>query len=776
LKVHKITYVQRMVEGIDIEAILDYFCVSKDLKASAVDVRVKRGVEIGSNHHLVVLRLDKGKVSQVTKGWTRCKWRLRTENLKKPDGQQAYINKLQEKCVAEENQSVEEEWCSMKKWLLESVEEAVGKKKCGGRGKSWWGEEIQLLVQKKKMAYKKWLNSRLEEDKKVLRELCIVVKEAVKEAKQKAWESFGNELQQDFYNNSKVFWKKVKGEKKSERVVLKNAMGGVISGEEQTAEWCKGYFEKLYNEGFTGDRVEQEMEDTESLSQTVTLNTKLELEPSLEEVRKCLTKLKSGKAAGSSGIVAEMLKAGGQLVAEKLWKFFIKVWDEVEVPKDWENGIIMPLFKKGDRMDLDNYRGITLMDVVGKVFSGILRDRLEKFYEGKIVEEQAGFRKGRGCVDQGFTLAQVVLKRLEVQQNTYLCFVDLKKAYDSVWRDGLFRKMVDDGVPGKLLNLVKRWYKNVTAKVRVNDVDSDWFKSNVGVRQGDTLSPLLFNIFINGIVGKVKESGLGVKIGGETVSVLLFADDMVLVANSKDDLSNLLAKVKQYCDKWQLEVNVNKTKVVVVSKDGNEVAQVKYGQFELECVSKYCYLGMVFSSDGRWKLEVDRRMQAGRAALSSVSKNVVWNKNISMPVKKVVFEALVKSKIVYSSEVWWASQKEMAHLETIQNDFIRWVSGYTRKDRMNVEELRDKVRMNSLEDSICCKRLEWLGHLIRMDGSRLVSKVWGGTCDGKRARGRPRWMYGEQEAADLARGGMHRWEALDREIWKRKVRQISKPR
>ena len=114
------------------------------------------------------------------------------------------------------------------------------------------------------------------------------------------------------------------------------------------------------------------------------------------------------------------------------------------------------------------------MDVVGKVFSGILRDRLETFYEGKIVEEQAGFRKGRGCVDQGNTLAQVGLKQLEIQKNTYLRFVDLKKIYDSVWREGLFRRMVDDGVPGKLLSLVKRWYKNVTVRVRVNDVESDW--------------------------------------------------------------------------------------------------------------------------------------------------------------------------------------------------------------------------------------------------------------------------------------------------------------
>src|SRR3981189_594161 len=179
--------------------------------------------------------------------------------------------------------------------------------------------------------------------------------------------------------------------------------------------------------------------------------------------------------------------------------------------------------------------------------------------------------------------------------------------------------MIDDGVPGKLLILVTRWYKNVTVRVRVNDVESDWFESKVGVRQGDTLSPLLFNIFINGIMEKVKDSGLGVKIGSETMSVLLFADDMVLVANNEVELGHLVDKVKQYCDKWQLEVNVNKTKVVMVSKDGSEVVKVKYGQSELECVSKYCYLRMVFSADGRWKLDMDRRVQAGRVALSSVS-------------------------------------------------------------------------------------------------------------------------------------------------------------
>jgi hypothetical protein len=131
------------------------------------------------------------------------------------------------------------EWCYMKEWLLASVENAVGKKKCGGRGKSWWGEEIKLLILQKKAAFKKWLCSREVEDRNTFWKICKDVKMAVKEAKQRAWDTFGKELQADFYNNSKFFWKKVKGEQKSERVVLKNGSGELIDGAEKTAEWVR---------------------------------------------------------------------------------------------------------------------------------------------------------------------------------------------------------------------------------------------------------------------------------------------------------------------------------------------------------------------------------------------------------------------------------------------------------------------------------------------------------------------------------------------------------
>ena len=316
-KVHKMTYVQRMLDGTDREAILDYFCVSKELKTSAIDVKVRRGVEIGSNHHLVVLKLDKSKVDQKRKGWNRCKWRVCLEKLKKQEGQQAYVTKLQEKWVEQEYGTVEEEWLALKKWLLDAVEEAVGKKKCGGKGKSWWGEEISHLVQRKKAAYKKWLNSKNEDDRKAFREVCKSVKEAVKEAKQRAWETFGKEIQEDFYNNSRLFWKKVKGEQQREHVVLKNGAGQIIEGDEKTAEWCKEYFEKLYNEGFSDQRHAGSYDIVERWQAPRDVENEdniAEQEPTRGEVRKGLKRLKSGKAAGSSGIVAEMLIAGGVLV------------------------------------------------------------------------------------------------------------------------------------------------------------------------------------------------------------------------------------------------------------------------------------------------------------------------------------------------------------------------------------------------------------------------------------------------------------------------------
>ena len=398
--------------------------------------------------------------------------RVRIERLRKEKYQHAFQDVLVRYLEITDSTNVEEDWRDLKKTLIEASEKLVGKSKRGERGQSWWGDELHKLVQSKKKAYKKWLCSRSLVDKKDFRDICSKVKSAVKVAKEKEWDRFGKELQDSFYNNSKVFWKKVKGARSSQRIMLKNKGGELIEEDQTVADCCAEYFKRLYNDGFKEDSEHNlagkvRLDDTRQQVNVV--------EPTLEEVRRAVNKLKWGKAAGGSGVAAEMVKAGGDVVVERLHSLFKKVWLSEVIPEDWQCGVVIPLHKKGDRMNLDNYRGITLMDVVGKVFSGIIRDRLEDVYRNRIAEEQAGFRKGRGCVDQIYSLAQIISKRLAVQKNTYLCFGDLKKAYNSVWRVGLIRRLNEDMVPVKLASLVRCWYAKVRARVKVNDTNSKWF-------------------------------------------------------------------------------------------------------------------------------------------------------------------------------------------------------------------------------------------------------------------------------------------------------------
>ena len=157
------------------------------------------------------------------------------------------------------------------------------------------------------------------------------------------------------------------------------------------------------------------------------------------EIVRCINKLKNNKTGGSDGIVSELLKYGGVGMVKMLGKLYALIWKEECVPMKWREGLIVSLFKKGDKEDPGNYRGITLLSVVGKVFCKILNDRLVQYLDKSIKshEGQAGFRAGRCCIDNIFTLNELIQGRLKEGKKTFSFFLDIQKAYDSVWRNGL---------------------------------------------------------------------------------------------------------------------------------------------------------------------------------------------------------------------------------------------------------------------------------------------------------------------------------------------------
>jgi len=203
----------------------------------------------------------------------------------------------------------------------------------------------------------------------------------------------------------------------------------------------------------------------------------LNMDIGVGEVQAALRKISRGKAAGVDGIYGEMLKYGGDWMIASLWKLFNMVFSSGCVPGDWRRGLIVPVPKGGDRRVVSNYRGITLLSVVGKVFTQIVQQRLSRWFEerGLLEPEQAGFRRGRSTVEHIFSLAEVVRRQKAGNRETYCCFLDIRKAYDTVWREGLWKRLEEAGVRGRLFNMIVGLYERVESCVVIGDQMSEWF-------------------------------------------------------------------------------------------------------------------------------------------------------------------------------------------------------------------------------------------------------------------------------------------------------------
>ena len=178
-------------------------------------------------------------------------------------------------------------------------------------------------------------------------------------------------------------------------------------------------------------------------------------------------------------------------------------------------------------------------------------------------EAQKAFRKGRSCLDHAYALTSVIRKRLEKGENTFVAFVDMEKAFDWVDRDLLYYKLLSYNVDGKFYNVVKSLYRKPVAALRLNqNVLSDWFCTSSGVKQGDNLSPTLFNILLNDLPQEINSLNKGIDLDGYLLSILLYADDIALIAGTEDDLQCMLDKLYSYCQRWRLKINTTKTNVV----------------------------------------------------------------------------------------------------------------------------------------------------------------------------------------------------------------------
>ncbi len=246
---------------------------------------------------------------------------------------------------------------------------------------------------------------------------------------------------------------------------------------------------------------------------------------SIDDVKNAIHSLSRNKATSDDFLLNEYFLETWDIIGGHIADIFNMVYSTGHFPEMWTRGIIIPLHKKGSVGDANNYRGITLVSCMAKLFTTILNKRLNDWCESHdvITDAQFGFRKGRSTVDAIFVLHSLIEKTINAKNRLYCAFVDLKKAFDSVNRNALWFKMYKCGIGGKMLRIVRSMYLTVKSCIRHCGSFSDFFEYSIGLRQGEVMSPLMFSVFLEDLELYLQDRvGSGLEIYDLTLILLLF--------------------------------------------------------------------------------------------------------------------------------------------------------------------------------------------------------------------------------------------------------------
>ena len=500
---------------------------------------------------------------------------------------------------------------------------------------------------------------------------------------------------------------------------MKDVNGQLLRGNEVRKRWAE-CFEELLN-------VQEDREaDIVAVGgvQVPVMGEENEREITIAEVKRVLNETRGGKAPGMDGVRVEMLKEEGVTVLEWLVRVFNICFMMSVVPVDWIIACMVPLYKgKGDVHEYSNFRGISLLSVVGKVYGRVLINMIREKTENVIAEVQGGFRRGRTCTDQIFIIRQICEKYLGKGKDVYFAFLDLAKVYDRVDRDAMWNVLRLYGIGGRLLRGVKSLCVGSKACVRVGNGVSEWFPVRMGLRQGCVMLPWLFRMYIDGMVRKVNAQALGRGLrlvdGNDSeweLNQLLFVNDTVVVAGSERKLCQLVTEFGRVCERRKLQVNVGKSNVMRCTRneDGARLNVMLNGE-ALEEVDQFKYLGSVIAANGGVEADVHHRVNEGCKVLGAL-KGVMKNRGLGMNVKKVSYEKLVVLTVMYGSESWGMKVTERQKLNMCEMKCLRSMTGVSRLDRVRNKVVRARTGVRrELAARVDMNVLRWFGHVERMD-------------------------------------------------------------
>ena len=400
-----------------------------------------------------------------------------------------------------------------------------------------------------------------------------------------------------------------------------------------------------------------------------------------DEVRKVVIALKDRKAVGKDGIPAEVFKYGGEAMIKALTGVISSMFRKERVPKEWMRSIIFPIPKKLGTQEVKNYRGISLIPVVMKVYGLVLLNRLKGFCKenGLLVEEQFGFREKRGTRDALFVYKSIFRERKKI--GLYVAYLDIKKAHLSVRRKALWWQLWKMGIRGRMWMVLKSLYGIMESCVVG---DEEYMDFEVGLRQGCVLAPLFFSLFMNVLVKGIRERVKGVRVGDAMVAMIMFADDIVLTMENGAELQKALDECTRFSWQWGLVWNTSKGKSEVMIWRGKQTKKGYQGtETEDNVVEEkwwldgrqmwetetYVYLGLLVGREGIGRQARERIIEKARRQMWRMWALVGRERGTSALGKVRVWQTMVQTILEMGGE--FMDDVEWAAAEKLQEDDFR---------------------------------------------------------------------------------------------------------
>ena len=415
------------------------------------------------------------------------------------------------------------------------------------------------------------------------------------------------------------------------------------------------------------------------------------------EIKEAIKRTKSKKAPGRDGIQNIILKNLPQKIIAQLTNIFNACFRLSYFPKYWKTANILAFKKPKKNKSLpESYRPISLLPTLSKIFERIILNRIINFEnESKIIiPEQFGFMKNKSTVQQLVRITNTISNNFNINKSTAMILLDIEKAFDTVWHQGLIYKLAEYKVPLYIIKIIIHYLRNRKFFTTVNNRTSKTNNVEAGVPQGSILGPILFLYFINDLPKHSK------------TEIALFADDTAILSSSwrksvaVKNANEHFQQIRNYFHTWKIKINDAKTELIIFSKKVKENdPSITIGNLEIKPTKEVKYLGVILDKNLNYTSHVNKTRSKTYGAISSLYNLMNQKSNLSIKNKLLLYKMVIRPIMLYAAPIWSNTcNSNINKFEIIQNKVLKKFSEQY-KDLRNVE-IRKTLNILTVKENI----------------------------------------------------------------------------